>query len=72
MATPADKLADSPTALRGVGPALAGKLEKLGVHRVEDLLFLLPLRYEDRTRLTRIGSARPGDRCLVSGDVLLA
>ena len=30
--------------LRGVGPALAGKLADYGVHRVEDLLFHLPLR----------------------------
>lgn len=72
MATTSDKLAASPTVLRGVGPALASKLEKLGVFRVEDLLFLLPLRYEDRTRLTRIGAAKPGDRCLVTGEVLLA
>ncbi len=60
------------TTLRGVGPALAGKLEKLNVYRVEDLLFMLPLRYEDRTRLTRLGSLRPGHRCLISGEVLLA
>ncbi|MDX1482169.1 MAG: ATP-dependent DNA helicase RecG, partial [Woeseiaceae bacterium] len=65
-------LGDAVTALKGVGPALAKKLEKLGVHRVEDLLFLLPLRYEDRTQLTRIGAALPGTRCLVTGDVLLA
>jgi ATP-dependent DNA helicase RecG len=70
--TISEKLAAPVTTLRGVGPALAGKLEKLAVYRVEDLLFLLPLRYEDRTRLTRIGSARPGDRCLVTGEVLLA
>ena len=67
-----EKLAAPLTSLRGVGPALAAKLERLAVHRVEDLLFLLPLRYEDRTRLTRIGAARPGDRCLLSGEVLLA
>jgi ATP-dependent DNA helicase RecG len=67
-----DKLAAPVTSLRGIGPALAEKLEKLGVQRVEDFLFLLPLRYEDRTRLTRIGAARPGARCLVSGEVLLA
>lgn len=67
-----DRLAAPATSLRGVGPALAAKLEKLGVHRVEDLLFLLPLRYEDRTHLTRLGAARPGNRCLVSGEVLLA
>ena len=72
MATTSDKLAASTTVLRGVGPALAAKLEKLGVYRVEDLLFQLPLRYEDRTHLTRIGAAKPGDRCLVTGEVLLA
>ena len=72
MPETADKLAAPLTALHGVGPALAEKLERLGVYRVEDLLFLLPLRYEDRTRLTRIGAARPGDRCLVAGEVLLS
>jgi len=60
------------TVLRGVGPALATTLERLHLYRVEDLLFLLPLRYEDRTRLSRIGSLRPGMRSLFSGEVLLA
>ena len=60
------------TSLKGVGPALAGKLEKLGLFRVEDLLFLLPLRYEDRTQLVRIGSLVAGTRVLVQGEVLLA
>jgi len=64
---------DAPlTELRGVGPALAAKLEKLGLQRVEDLLFLLPLRYEDRTQLVKIGSLAAGTRCLVAGEVLLA
>ncbi len=60
------------TVLSGVGPALAKKLERLDLHRVEDLLFLLPLRYEDRTQLVKIGSLQAGQRCLVSGEVLLA
>ncbi len=60
------------TVLRGVGPALAAKLERLQLKRVEDLLFLLPHRYEDRTTLFRIGTVKPGMRCLVSGEVLLA
>lgn len=64
---------DSPlTALSGVGPALAEKLVRLDIHRVGDLLFLLPNRYEDRTSLFKIGSLQPGSRCLVSGEVLLA
>ena len=60
------------TALTGVGPALAKKLEKLNLFRVDDLLFLLPLRYEDRTQLVRIGGLKPGARSLVEGEVLLA
>ena len=60
------------TELKGVGPALAKKLEKLGLHRVDDLLFLLPLRYEDRTQLVRLGALEAGARCLVTGEVLLA
>ena len=38
------------TALHGVGPALAERLQRFGVQSVPDLLFVLPLRYEDRTR----------------------
>jgi ATP-dependent DNA helicase RecG len=60
------------TRLAGVGPALAEKLQRLGVHRIEDLLFLLPLRYEDRTELFRLGALSPGMHCLASGKVLLA
>lgn len=59
-------------ALRGVGPALAEKLGRLGVSRPVDLLFLLPQRYEDRTRLTPIGGARPGARVVVEGEVVLS
>ncbi|MDJ0938120.1 MAG: ATP-dependent DNA helicase RecG [Woeseiaceae bacterium] len=60
------------TSLSGVGPALAKKLERLGVFTVEDLLFLLPLRYEDRTQLVKLGALEAGERCLVTGEVLLS
>ena len=64
---------DAPlTVLRGVGPALAETLKRLNLERIEDLLFLLPLRYEDRTSLLPLGGLRPGMRCLVRGEVLLA
>ena len=66
------KLRSGLTALKGVGPALAAKLEKLNLYRVEDLLFLLPLRYEDRSRLVALGALRAGDRCLLQGEVVLA
>ena len=59
------------TALRGVGEALATKLGALGVETIQDLLFLLPLRYEDRTRLVPLGELIPGQRASVEGEVLL-
>jgi ATP-dependent DNA helicase RecG len=60
------------TSLRGVGDALAERLAKLGVTSVQDLLFLLPLRYEDRTQIVPIGSLRAGERAVIEGEVLLA
>jgi len=72
LQTAEGKLAAPLTALAGVGPALAAKLERLDLYRVEDLLFLLPLRYEDRSRVLRLGELRPGVRAMVSGEVLLA
>jgi ATP-dependent DNA helicase RecG len=61
------------TALRGVGPALARTLdERLGLRTVQDVLFYLPLRYEDRTRVVPIGTLRNGDRGVIEGEVQLA
>jgi ATP-dependent DNA helicase RecG len=60
------------TSLRGVGPALAVALERLGLRTVQDVLFHLPLRYEDRTRVVPIGTLRPGDRAVIEGEVQLA
>jgi ATP-dependent DNA helicase RecG len=60
------------TALKGVGPALAKRLGKLGIESVSDLVFWLPTRYEDRTHLVPIGSLRPGARAAVEGVIELA
>jgi ATP-dependent DNA helicase RecG len=57
------------TELKGVGPALAEKLHALGISSVLDLLFHLPLRYQDRTRLTPIGALRPGLDVVIEGTV---
>lgn len=59
------------TSLRGVGDALALRLSALGVHTTQDLLFLLPLRYEDRTRIVPLGALHFGQRAAVEGEVLL-
>ncbi|HYJ41411.1 MAG TPA: ATP-dependent DNA helicase RecG [Steroidobacteraceae bacterium] len=74
MATPAPQPASEqrPVAsMRGVGPALAEKLQKLGVTQVQDLLFVLPSRYEDRTQVSEIGSVRHGTRVVVEGEIQL-
>ena len=59
------------TALPGVGAALAERLARLGVTQVQDLLFVLPLRYEDRTQIAPLGTLTPGMRAAVEGEVYL-
>ncbi|MGE4801506.1 ATP-dependent DNA helicase RecG [Yersinia hibernica] len=56
--------------LSGVGASQAGKLAKMGLETIQDLLLHLPLRYEDRTQLYRIGDLLPGIAVTVEGEVL--
>ncbi|HHO69205.1 MAG TPA: ATP-dependent DNA helicase RecG [Gammaproteobacteria bacterium] len=73
MSQPGAGLDSLPVAtLRGVGPRSAQRLAALGIETVQDLLFHLPRRYEDRTRVVPIGSLRPGDRAVVDAGVDLA
>ena len=58
--------------LRGVGPRTAERLARLGVERWGDLVFLLPVRYEDRTQIKPLGSLCPGEKILVEGVLELA
>ncbi|WP_372965325.1 ATP-dependent DNA helicase RecG [Marinobacter sp.] len=60
----------SVTELKGVGSALAEKLGKLGIQSMQDLLFHLPYRYEDRTRVVPMGNLRVGDIAVVEGEVM--
>ncbi len=58
--------------LKGVGPALAQRLQRLGINNIQDLLFLLPRHYEDRTRITPMGALMPGMSVVCEGEVRLA
>lgn len=55
--------------LTGIGAHTANRLEKLGIHSIQDLIFHLPLRYEDRTRISAIGSLTAGTTALICGKV---
>jgi ATP-dependent DNA helicase RecG len=48
--------------LKGVGPRRAAGLSEIGLESVEDLLYVLPFRYEDRRSFARISELRPGAR----------
>ncbi len=55
--------------LRGVGPAVQEKLNRLGINTVQDILFHLPLRYQDRTHVAPVGSLEMGDEVVVEAEV---
>ena len=55
--------------LKGVGTALELKLTRLGILTLQDLLFHLPLRYQDRTHIRPMGSLQPGDEGVVEGEL---
>jgi len=58
------------TSLVGVGAKVAEKLMKVGLHTVQDLLFHLPLRYEDRTRIYPMAKVHSGLWAAVQGKVM--
>lgn len=59
----------SPARLKGVGPALEKKLAAIGILTLQDLLFHLPLRYEDRTRVSLAARAQLGEYQQFEGEV---
>ncbi len=64
------KLSQIPlSTLKGVGPSLAEKLEKIGLLSVQDILFHLPLRYEDKTRVMTVRELMPGTSTNIIGEV---
>ena len=58
------------TSLKGVGPSLERKFNQLGIYNLQDLLFHLPFRYEDRTKLSPINSVKLGDRVQINGEIV--
>lgn len=66
----ADQLLSRPVdRFRGVGPQLAGRLERLKLRCCRDLLLHLPLRYQDRTRIVPLPAVSAGSEVLTAGRV---
>jgi ATP-dependent DNA helicase RecG len=57
------------TALKGVGANLSEKLARIGIFSLQDMLFHLPLRYVDRTRITPMGALQPNSNAVIEGEV---
>ena len=55
--------------VKGVGPARAKLLANLGVHTIEDLLYLFPNRYEDRRTIMPIAQVQVGEYQTIMGKV---
>ena len=64
-----DLVIPSVSVLKGVGAAMLIKLERLGIHNLQDLLFHLPIRYQDRTQVRAIAGLRIGDEALIEAQV---
>lgn len=56
--------------LKGVGPKVAERLQRIQIYNVQDLLFHLPIRYQDRTRIRPVGALRTGEECVVIGSIV--
>ncbi len=64
-----NKLLPAVETLKGVGPRISERLSRLQIFTVQDLLFHLPLRYQDRTKVRSIAALKEGDECVVIGTV---
>ncbi len=69
MAARAPTLDDAVERLPGAGPRIAELFTRLGIRSIRELLFHLPARYQDRTRLAPLGSLRHGSEVVVEGTV---
>lgn len=68
--TASTSLASIPVSvLKSVGPRVTQRLAKLNIRTLQDLLFHLPMRYEDRTRIYPIINLLPMSHVSVQGEI---
>ncbi len=66
------RLRDPLSTLKGVGPKVTEAFARLGLSTLEDALFHLPLRYEDRTRITPLAAVRQGQAVVFEATIRAA
>ena len=64
------KLSTSLTAVKGIGPKLAQMFAKKGLNTVEDVLYFMPIRYEDRRQMKKIAKLIAGAKEAASGEIM--
>lgn len=64
-----NRLLASVQTAKGVGPATAAKLRARGIQTLEDVLFFLPTRYQDRRTVTPLAGLTAGEEAVVSGRI---
>ncbi|RME39141.1 MAG: DNA helicase RecG, partial [Deltaproteobacteria bacterium] len=72
MNTPVSPLHQPVSVLAGVGPKLVDKLARMQIRTIEDLLYTLPHRYEDRRQMRRIAQLRDGYDEIFYGEILVS
>jgi ATP-dependent DNA helicase RecG len=55
--------------IKGVGPKKSEYLARVGLNTVEDILYYLPKRYEDRSSVTAIKDLKPGEASTIQGEI---
>ncbi|NQY43055.1 MAG: ATP-dependent DNA helicase RecG [Legionellales bacterium] len=70
MSTTKDILFQPVTVIKGVGNVIEKKLNKLGIYVVRDIIFHLPIKYLDKTRITPLGDIRENTSILVQGEII--
>ena len=71
MGSTENQLIQDVSVLKGIGEKTKKNLNKIGIYTTQDILFHLPIRYQDRTRLVPIGSILPGKDYLIEGTIEL-
>ena len=57
------------SSIKGVGQKLTESFMKIGIKSVEDLLFHLPIGYQDRTKLSKIAELVPEEEFVIRGSI---